>query len=87
MSWPSGHTKAAEKGRTEPLVGKRVRGDSEERTKETEQYWDKIWIRQRGLRRDTPPPPLFLTHPETVVVLSKPQIILGVLCFRLLLLQ
>lgn len=62
-------------------------GDSEELTKKTEQYWDKIWTRQRGLRRDTPPSPLFLTHPETVVVWSKPKIILGVLCFRLLLLQ
>lgn len=46
--------------------------DSEEQTKEPEQFWDKIWTGKRGLRWDKPPSPPFLTCPETAVVLSRP---------------
>lgn len=66
-----------EKGRTE-LLGEENE-DSEEQTKEIEQFWDKIWAGKRGLRGDSPPAGPFFPYPETVVVLSRPKIILGVI--------
>lgn len=46
------HTRAVEKGRIEPLVGKRVRRTA--RNGPRRQPRDQIWTRRSGLQRDTP---------------------------------
>lgn len=68
-----------EKGRAE-LLGEESEEDSEEQTKEVEQVWDKIWTGKRGFRWDGPPAGPFFPYPETVVILSMPKIIVGVVC-------
>lgn len=72
MQCPWSHTKAVEKGRTE-LLGEESEEDSEEQTKEAEQFWDKIWTGKRGLRGDSPPAGPFFPRPETVWFCQGPR--------------